>query len=290
MLIKRAVNLINNGMYGKAKRKLRKALEVSLSDKAKSFVYMYLGIIAAKEKDFKQAEKLFKIAIQYDRNNSLVYKNIAFLYKLMGRYKKAIEYLKLAGSLTNEISDKLLLVRMYIENNNTSKAIKELLEILEKDPNNIEAHLLIGKAYRKEMNIRKAIFHYKRVIELSNDGIYKAIAYKKLGDIKAEMKDYEQALFFYHKSLDISPDDAKLLYAIANVYIAIGKKEKAIPYLKNAFSLSYNKGFIVLIGDKAFSVGALNLALSSYKKAWSMDKKDRQISIKIAKISLKKSS
>jgi len=289
VFLRKAISLINSGLYGKAKDVLKKGLSLSPDNETKALIFMYLGIIAGKEGEFREAEKYLKMALSYDKNNPFIYKNLAFLYKQMKKYDEAIKYLewfyKKSGSKME--SDRILLAKMYLENQNSDKAIKVLSALLDEDKDNVEAHLLLGKAYRMAMNIRKAIFHYKKVVELG-DGIYKAMALKRLGDIYAEMKDYKQAIFFYSKALDISPDDLNVLYGISKVYILSGKGKKAIPYLKEAFSLAYNKDFLVLIGDSAFSVGAIDLALSSYKKAFSLDKHDRLLCMKIAKIYEKK--
>ena len=61
------------------------------------------------------------------------------------------------------------------------------------------------------------------------DRVRIAYAYEKLGD-------YDNAIVYYNKALDISPEDPKILMTIAEMYEKAGNKDKTKEYFKRVYA------------------------------------------------------
>jgi tetratricopeptide (TPR) repeat protein len=137
--------------------------------------------------------------------------------------------------------------------------------------------IMIGQ-FKKAEDLYKVLFHQ------THDKGEKAHLYHHLGVIKDGQGDYEMAIKFYEKSLEInrhilSPDHhylASSYTAIGMVYLKIGKYSKALSLHKTALEifqkspLSHNRLIAIChgnIGKVYDELGEYTRALSSHEKA-----------------------
>ena len=101
---------------------------------------------------------------------------------------------------TNEINKKIEEAMDYIQND-TAKAIRIFDEILESEPENIEAINGKGSSLMKlnRMNEAENYFDYSLSIEKTSS------AYISKGIISKNRKNYREALSFYEKAIEINP-------------------------------------------------------------------------------------
>lgn len=115
------------------------------------------------------------------------------------------------------------------ESGEFEKAVAELEEAVEQDPNNSRAYLLLGRGYEGR------------------------------GDL-------EQAEKAYKKTLDIDADQPEVLYYLAVIHKYLGETEEAVSELEQAKAL--RDGFIgarLLLADLYASEGRVDEALAEYK-------------------------
>lgn len=105
------------------------------------------------------------------------------------------------------------------------KAYDELIEALRCNPKNIWALVLMGNLLTKEKNdVNHAKLYYDKVLEFYPDN---AIAINNIGATYMERKDYEGALPFMEKALDIDDSYANSYYGLGLCYYKLGKIEDA---------------------------------------------------------------
>lgn len=105
------------------------------------------------------------------------------------------------------------------------KAYDELIEALRCNPKNIWALVLMGNLLTKEKkDVDHAKLYYDKVLEFYPDN---AIAINNIGATYMERKDYEGALPFMEKALDIDDSYANSYYGLGLCYYKLGKIEDA---------------------------------------------------------------
>uniref|UniRef100_UPI004047EA91 tetratricopeptide repeat protein n=1 Tax=Aliarcobacter sp. TaxID=2321116 RepID=UPI004047EA91 len=183
------------------------------------------------------------------------------------------------------------------------KAKNKYLEILQINPNNIEANLNLGVINRTLGNTQEAIKHYIEVIK--NDPKNK-IVYNNIGNAFKEVKNYKMAIKAYSDSLKVNPNDFNAFNNLGIVYESIGDNNKAISAYKQAVRLnpknakSINNIGVVLYKQKRYKESAqiFEIALqtdpnyfevfsnmgAAYNKAKNYDKAIESLNIAIEKM------
>ena len=113
----------------------------------------------------------------------------------------------------------------WLYQHNVDKAYDELIEALRCEPKNIWALVLMGNLLTKEKNdIEHAKQYYDKVLEYNPDN---AIALNNIGATYMERKDYEGALPYMEKAMEIDNSYANSYYGLALCYYKLGRYEKA---------------------------------------------------------------
>jgi len=147
----------------------------------------------------------------------------------------------------------------YAEEENYPEAINNFQKVFSLGKSDIAAQAKISLAdiYAKEKNLDLALKFYK---EVAQDYVHLVgLVYPKIAEIYQELNEYEEALDFYQKSLEIVPlhEMSQIQFKIAEVYQAQGKFSEAIEnYLKVAYLYSE---------DSALTVKALLRVASIYE-------------------------
>ncbi len=201
------------------------------------------------------------------------------------------------------INARLQLVRKYIEDENTTEARKLLLEILDINPDNLEANFIFGQICEFEEDYERAAECFEKVINQRPGPEMKL----RLAQIYENIDEYSKALEIYETLYKFNPDDNDLLEKVAHVNRISGNIEKAVEcyhkLLKNddgnivaltqLAELYENKDkFLYYFFRAAVSEaeGAFSHAVTLYKKAVAEAENNEdiiKIRIKIAKIHAK---
>ena len=123
-----------------------------------------------------------------------------------------------------------------IETKNYALAIKRLQAILQRNPEDHEAHRMLAKAYQGSGNIKMAIVEY-RFAEKGVDhevAAYEIDVRSSLAGLLHDNKEYKEALEEYVLLLKIDPKNAEAYHKAALCYQKLGAFDRAVQYFKLA--------------------------------------------------------
>lgn len=182
--------------------------------------------------------------------------NLSQVYLSKSNYKKGISIqfriLKIAEKNKNQkdIADCLNAIgTIYLELNDLKKAQSYLgraLQIQKKiaNPNGMATtYYHFAEIARREKDYQTALAHLFKSGELEN-GSRKNQTFTKIGQIYYESKDYNNALLYYNKALEIvaksqNLNDLSQIYeSMASVYIGLNNYRTADEYLQKAIDLA----------------------------------------------------
>lgn len=129
----------------------------------------YLGLSYASLDMTLESISAFTEALLVRESDRLLL-SIAEQYFKIKEYNAAIQYLfrVLESSENIDIIDKtkILLSKIYIEQDNLDAAFTELTSLLEKNDNNADAHFYIGIIYEKQNNLVKARSEWRKTLKI----------------------------------------------------------------------------------------------------------------------------
>ncbi len=189
----------------------------------------------------------------------------AQLQSIRGNLDAAVDYLQQAIICDNEsIFLKKELLLLYLRMNKANKGLEVVKGILQQEPDNVAALILLGKLNYDMGNLENAINAYSRVIEIDAEQediylflgniylkkgeitkaetLYKKLAEKFpesyaghffLGKIYADKGNLSKAKKEFQRTLEIEPELEIPQFELAKIFIQTGEKKKAINTYKN---------------------------------------------------------
>jgi len=132
---------------------------------------------------------------------------IGHAYELMSQTDKALTYFEQARNL-GDTSDRTTrsMANIYLAANQYEQAVPLYQTILQKQPNDIEAHSALAFIYAQQGRIDEAILHNQKVVEQSpND--YDSL--KNLAILYQQQQNYPQAMTYAQQAQAVSPEAEK---------------------------------------------------------------------------------
>lgn len=236
-------------------RKVNKYPEISSDLNILAYNHQHLGFINQGLYYFGQSIKAAEKANDEELLVTSLH-NLSEVYLSKSNYKKGIalqfRILKIAEKNKNQkdIADCLATIgAVYLELNDPKKSrayLNRAFAIQTKIGNQqgiATVHYHLAELARREKNFQSALAHLFQSSALEN-GSRKNQTFTKIGQVYHQNKDYEQALFYYHKALEIvdktqNLDDLSQIHeSMGRVYIGLKNYRKAKEYLQNAVALA----------------------------------------------------
>ncbi len=155
-------------------------------------------------------------------------------------------------------------------------AIADWESALQLDPANQELrrimadrYLDIGKWYYDRKDFEEALNYYRRVVELQPPN---AQAYIYLGSINSAMGKRAEALKYYNMALELKPTDAGIRYEMGQAALADQSFDEAVKDFTE--SLKLDPRLVTTYASRGYALqqlGKLDEALSDYNQALQMD-------------------
>ncbi len=265
----RAMEYLAQGNFNLAMRDMLMAIELNPEEPSYmltlSDIYMGMGLL---ENSMEALQK----ALELDPDNMESMLKIAEINLILQNYKGAIEYADKAieQDRTNPLPD-LIKGYTYAEAGDTVSAIKSYLEAVSKDQKNFDAYIQLGLIYstagnplaidyfNNALNIdpqsmealyalamfyqengeaEKAISTYNRMLVIDPANVY---ANYNMGYVHLVLlNDYEQAITYFDKALEIKPDYHEALYNKAYCLELLGEYQAAADLYNEVLSIEVN--------------------------------------------------
>ena len=154
------------------------------------------------------------------------------------------------------------------QKNNFKEALNFYNQVLEIDPNNLNARINLGAVFKGLGDNKKAKNCYEKVIEITPNYVN---AHINLGNIFKDLKEYQKAKNCYEKAIEINPNETKAHNNLGNIFKELKKYEEAIDCFEKAIEIDPN--FV----NAYLNLGIVFQKLEEYQKAISCYEKAIEI-------------
>ena len=189
-----------------------------------------LGTCLASNKQYKEAEKYYDLALNINDQNPIVLNNLANCIRNTGEYERSIKYLEKALDISPKMPEiHINLAISFIENKNYNKALISLERIsgLNLNPyNRSRVYASYGHIYLKLFKYEESETYYLKSIDNSKyiqNGVYEGLA-----QISIVKRDYIQALSYIDKRIASSElkNESISSYIVAYSYLFESNQKK----------------------------------------------------------------
>ncbi len=173
----------------------------------------------------KEALDCYLKAAEHDKQDPNLYYNIGSIYDELNRPEMAERYLGIAIELKDDdVAGRLRLGRSYFEKGDLGKAEKYAEEVLQKEPGNVQALVLLANILEKEDKNEPLRHIYERIlaIEPGNTTIL-----FNLGVLELDAGNTDKALDYLKKVVNIDPKDAQARDYLFDIYQSLNREELA---------------------------------------------------------------
>ena len=184
--------------------------------------------------DWAGAAEGFKRAIQMDPGYATAFQRYSLYSISLGRFSDSFEQIKkardldpLSISINASFGWRLYLAREY------DRAIAQLHETLEMDPNYEWAHLVLGQAYEEKGQYTSALEELKKAVELAHGS---PLMISALAHAYARSGNSADALALLAQLQARSKKEYVSPFYIAVVYLGLGNNEQALSWLERAYT------------------------------------------------------
>lgn len=220
---------------------------------------------------YSEAANICQRMLEKDSDNPKLHYLLAECYFNLGNYTGAkAEYnylfrynLESYDILEEDVRYKL--AEIYLQSNQTEEALKELLLIAKKNPNDLKTMLKIGNIFKQFGKWENAIMYFQKALMIDKSNIE---AIFSLGEAFYNRKQYKTALKFLSTAIKTAPNSIDANYFMGLCYKELGEHRTALIHLKKAandkklgLNASYSMGLIY------FDLGQFKEAIESFKVA-----------------------
>jgi tetratricopeptide (TPR) repeat protein len=254
---------VGKGEFDDGLKAFQRAIEL---DPKNEQAYIQIGRLYQNQGKFDKAEVYLKKAIALKPDYWRCYSNLGFLYYYNGQYKDAISQINLGLQLAPENQILLNgLAGCFWQLQRLADAIQVFERILQINPNNFDVISNLGTTCFYKGNFDKAIYYYKQIL-ITNPEDYLvqgwlADSYYWSNDKRKANEAYKIAIKLATKNSEFDPE---AITWIAYHYGMLGIVDSALYYLKKA-NLPKNPDIIVT--DRALDIAEIYLAIGEKHKA-----------------------
>ena len=151
------------------------------------------------------------------------------------------------------------------QKNNFKEALNFYNQVLEIDPNNLNARINLGVLFKELGDNKKAKNCFEKVIEINANYVD---AHYNLGNILKDLKEYQKAIDCYEKVIKLNRDYVNAHYNLGAIFIELGQYQKAKDCFEKAIEIKpdYLDAYINL-GGAFHELGETQKAKDCFEKA-----------------------
>ena len=211
-------------------------------------------------------------------------KNPKFYDISLELYRKKSEDFRIEALLTEAIEVfpemerfKVNLALFYFRNRKLDKSGKLCENVIESNPKNSAAYILLGKIYKQKKNLKDAISYYKKARKIEPSNILLQIEY---GEMQFEMGNVSESREIVNSvmandALINNTDNPKINSKLGFLLLQLNEYDRVITMCLQLLS-NGNKSPDILnqLGMAYFKKGQFQQAIDAYQKAFEQDKKN----------------
>ena len=242
----------------------------------KDEIFVDLAMEYESAKDFKNAVRILKQALETNPANEVAIYELAFCYDQMEDFDSAIKcYSDFIDENPYSFTAWYNLGNAYSKLENFEKAIWAYDYCLLINEDFSPAYFNLGNAYLSEEKYLLSIQSFEKCIELDGeDGL--TLCY--LGECHEQLGSLEEAKHFYHKSLELMPELSDAWLGLGIVQDLEGDVKGAISFIEKAISFdAFNPGYVHVLAGAVEKNYDFDRAQELYLKAFSMDPTNDEI-------------
>jgi tetratricopeptide (TPR) repeat protein/predicted AlkP superfamily phosphohydrolase/phosphomutase len=217
-----------------------------------------------------QALKDKLVSLGYVAGGQSSLANLANYYHKNGKYAEAIEiYKQMLEAEPDNIDAKIGMSTAYIKSGKAELGVRMLNEILERHPDNLEVLHTLGNYYVDAGDGPMALAVAERALKVdANNGeshFIKGIGLQRMGR-------YQEAAEAFRKAITLAPDMPEIYADLAMIYVNSGRAQEAMDLVDKALELSPERPDILYIKGLALGrMGNTVEALHMFSKVMELD-------------------
>ncbi|HUA01800.1 MAG TPA: tetratricopeptide repeat protein [Candidatus Aquilonibacter sp.] len=191
-------------------------------------------------------------------------------------YKKALE-IDPDSAVTKE-----RLAEIYAKSHRTRDGVVEAQEVLEADPNNLDAHRLLARIYIhtlgdmgagevQQQNLEKAVTEFQAILKIDPTDAYSALWLARLYRFENRHDEAEKVL---RALLQREPDNPPALEQLSQLLVDEGRSQEAIDLLTRSADISDSPDIEDLLGEAYTQTKNYPKAEEAYRQALAADPDD----------------
>jgi tetratricopeptide (TPR) repeat protein len=206
-----------------------------------------------------------------------------YLNKSLDHYKEALKLDPGASMVFEELTD------LYIQTNRLRDAVTQAEELLQKNPDNVDARRMLGRIYMRmistadnrinEEYLKKAIEQLQKVTQQAPKD---ADSWVLLGRLYGASNNSVESEKAYNKAIEADPDNEDALTGLATLYAALGDNAKAAEKLKAAADKSPNERTLIALGEAYEELHDYKNAAEAMGKALELQPENPKIASRVA--------
>src|SRR5439155_10245114 len=195
------------------------------------------------------------------------------------KFLEAVEHSPLGEGLFTAMSSILFDAQLVDEGEAIMERAAQLF------PTSRGVHYRLAELYRRSWKPRKALEVFERIsrmkapddINPSVDHLQRSVVYQKIGSIRAELAELDEAASAYKKALEFTPDSVEARLGLGDVYLQQGKAEDALKEYNLALAKDPKSAAAHFRNAEAnLRLGRFPEASAAAAKVWSLDARHRK--------------
>ena len=230
---------------------------------------------AARKADKAAAYYHYMLAHVYEEQVA-VYGRSKLANKAIEEYRQAIEADPTSEYLTSALAE------LYAKTGRIRDAVMEAQDILKRDPNNLEAHKLLGRIYLRSLGdiqagqgsqnvLKLAIEQYEQIIKIEPDS---ADNHLLLGRLYRLNSDLQKAENEFKTAVKLEPDSEEAVTTLAYLYNEEGDTARAGEVLSSIPDAARSAKLYSALGFTYEQQKQYKNAINAYRKAIELDKEN----------------
>ena len=228
---------------------------------------------APRKVDKASAYYHYALAHMYEEQVAM-YGRTELANKAIEEYRQAIEADPTSEYLTAGLAE------LYAKTGRIRDAVMEAQDILKRDPNNLEAHKLLGRIYLRSLGdiqsgngsqnvLKLAIEQYEQIIKIEPDSVDDHLL---LGRLYKVNNDLQKAESEFKTALKLQPDSEEAVTTLALLYTEEGDSTRAAQVLSAVPDASRSAKLYSVLGYTYEQQKEYKKAIDAYRKAIALDR------------------